>query len=253
MVRPRRALEAPPPSPLMRRVVILCTVPLLVIAAAAAGLFVWNAQQQQAGPLPAEPGAVPSTLSSPSTDGAPSGDASELTGEQQAARAISGCRRAVALAESVLGAAGDGISHWREHVQAQTDLTLGRNTDAQTKAIFKRTKLAGPSDVAKYQTAKAGYKADGEACKAVKGAAEEQTEQLKVCHTRLGKVSSALTNADLVIKDWSNHLADMRKSAGGAVHDAQSVWLETWRKAPPNLDKYASAMDTLAKTKSCPR
>ncbi|WP_152361132.1 hypothetical protein [Microlunatus speluncae] len=235
----------------MRRVVILCTVPLLVLAAAGAGLFVWNSQQQQAGP--AEPGAVPSTSSTPSTDGAPSGDASELTGEQQAAKAISSCRREVALAESVLGAAGDGTGHWREHVQAQTDLTLGRNTDAQTKAIFKRSKLAGPSDVAKYQTAKAGYKAESGACKAVKGADEEQTDHLAVCRARLDKVTSALTNADLVMKDWSNHLADMRKSAGGEVHDAQAVWLDTWRKAPPNLEKYAAAMDTLAKTKSCPR
>ena len=252
MVRPRRALEAPPPSTLMRRVVIFCTVPLLVIAAVAAG-FIWTAQQNHASPKLADPNAIPSSSPTPSSDGAPSGEASELTDEQEAAKAISTCRRAVALAESVLDAAGDGVGHWREHVQAQTDLSLGRNTDAQTKAIFKRSKLAGPSDVAKFETAKAGYKAQGDACKAVKGAESEQADHLTICRTRLSKVTSALTNADLAMKDWSNHLADMRKSAGGEVHNAQEVWLETWREAPPNLEKYASAMDTLAKTKSCPR
>lgn len=252
MVRPRRALEAPPPTSLMRRIVIFTTVPLLVIAAVAAG-FIWTAQQRQAEPQQAAPGGSPSTPLSPSTEGAPSGEASELTGEEQAARAISACRRAVALAESVLEAAGDGVSHWREHVQAQTDLSLGRITDAQTKAIFKRTKLSGPSDVAKYETAKSAYKASADACKAVKGAEDEQADHLSICRARLAKVSSALTNADLAMRDWADHLADMRKSASGQVHDAQQVWLDTWRAAPPNLEKYAASMDTLAKTKSCPR
>lgn len=241
----------------MRRVAILCTVPVVVIAAAAAGVLIWSAQQNPTGLPPSSAGsgaAVPPSSSTPPSDSpAPSENASGPTGEQAAAaKAIADCRREVAQSESVLQAAGEGVDHWRQHVQAQTDLTLGRNTEAETKAIWKRTKLPGPSDVAKYETARSGHKAVADACKAVVAATSQQAEQLKLCRARLEKVRVALTGADLAMGDWADHLADMRKSASGHVHNAQEVWLDTWRAAPPNLEKYASAMDTLAKTKSCP-
>jgi len=235
----------------MRRVVILCTVPLLIIAASAAGVYLSNQQQQQdAGP---NQGAIlPSTPATPSPESTPSTKASGPKGELVATKAMNDCRREVARAESVLEAAGDGVTHWREHVQAQTDLSLGRNSLDETKAIWKRTKLAGPSDVAKYETAKAGYKAAAKACQPVQAADEDQAANLKTCRTRLDKVRASLAAADRVIDDWADHLADMRKSAAGHVHNAQEVWMNTWRAAPPNLDKYAAAVDTLAKTKSCP-
>lgn len=245
----------------MRRIAILCTVPVVVIAATAAGVLVWSAQQNPAALPPNSAGtgsAVPPSVSSappadPAPKSAPSENASGSTGEQEAVtKAVSDCRREVALTESVLQAAGPGVDHWRQHVQAQTDLTLGRNTEAETKAIWKRTKLPGPSDVAKYQTARSGHKAVDGACKPVKGAETDQAEQLKQCRARLDKVRLALGGADLAMGDWADHLADMRKSAGGHVHNAQEVWLDTWRAAPPNLEKYTAAMDALAKTKSCP-
>ncbi|GAB3752080.1 hypothetical protein [Microlunatus parietis] len=243
----------------MRRIAILCTVPVVVIAAAAAGVLVWSAQQNPTGLPPNSAGSgVPPSSSAPASDdpapkGAPSENASGSTGEQEAvAEAVADCRREVAQSESVLQAASQGVDHWRQHVQAQTDLTLGRITEAETKAIWKRTRLPGPSDVAKYETARSGHKAVPDACKAVAGATTEQSEQLQLCRARLEKVRVALTGADLAMGDWADHLADMRKSASGHVHNAQEVWLDTWRAAPPNLEKYASAMDTLAKTKSCP-
>lgn len=261
MARPRRAADAPPPSPLMRRIAILCTVPVVVIAAAAAGVLLWSAQQNPAGipPNPASTNAAvpPSSSAAPSNDPAPksgpSEDASGSTGEQaEIAEAVADCRREVGRAESVLDAAGPGVDHWRQHVQAQTDLSLDRNTEAETKAIWKRTKLAGPSDIAKYQTARSGHTSVADACKAVEGAEDDKADQLQQCRARLDKVRAALSSADLAMGDWADHLADMRKSAGGHVHNAQDVWLDTWRAAPPNLEKYATAMDALAKTKSCP-
>lgn len=242
MVRPRRALDAPPPTTLARRIVVILTVPVLIIGAVAAGVAL-AAQQNQLG-AGASPNGAPANSSD---DESPTVDPSR---EAELAKAASTCRREVARAESVLNAAGPGVSHWRETVQAQTDLKLDRHEEKDAEKIWKRTRAAGPSDVAKYQTAKGGYQPDT-ACAAVKGAPEAVAEQLKVCRARLGKVTSALGAADRAIKDWENHLTDMQRTED--EDDAEELWQQAWAKAPGNLDKYAAAMDALAKTKSCPR
>lgn len=234
MVRPRRALiDMQPSSPWARRLVILITVPAVTVAAVFAGLYLY--QQNQARTV--NPAGPPS--SSPS-------DTAKVK------QAISDCRREVALAESVLSAADDGVRNWRERVQAQTDLSLGRITEKEAKDIWNRTGNAGPSDIAKYQTAKSAYRADNGACSPIKGATEAETEQLKICRARVGKVGPALSAADLTLKEWEIHLGSTPASVSPS-QDPDGVWRDAWRKAPTNLDKYSDAMDTLAKTKSCPR
>ncbi|MFC7625707.1 hypothetical protein ACFQU4_35560 [Microlunatus sp. GCM10028923] len=215
----------------------------------AAGVVVWTTLNQGGGPgTPA----IPLAKQAGSPDKTPE-DGSGATGKQSVGEAITTCRREVALAESVLAAAGDGVGHWREHVQAQTDLSLGRTEEDEAEKIWKRTRQAGASDVAKYQTAKSGRKADGNACRPVADAEDDQVEQLKMCQARLSKVTSALTNADLAMKDWQRQLEELKDADEDNLHDYEDSWLDTWRKAPKNLDRYSSAMDTLAKTKSCPR
>lgn len=248
MVQPRRAMDAPPRSRL-RRLIIWFTVPVLLLVMGAAGVVVWSTLNQGGPGTPAIPLAKPA-------GGAPEEtpeDGSGATGQQSVGEAITICRREVAVAESVLAAAGDGVDHWREHLQAQTDLSLGRTEEDDAEKIWKRTRQAGASDVAKYQTAKSGRKADGNACRPVKGAEDDQAEQLKMCQARLSKVTSALTNADLAMKDWQRQLDELKDADPDDLHDYEDSWLESWRKAPENLDRYSSAMDALAKTKSCPR
>lgn len=249
MVQPRRALDTPPRSRL-RRVVIWLTVPVLLLVMGAAGVVVWTAVNQSGPGTPAIPLAKPA--SAKSADETPD-DGSGATGKQSVGEAITICRREVALAESVLAAAGDGVGHWREHLQAQTDLSLGRSSEEEAEKIWKRTWQAGASDVAKYRTAKSGRKGDGNACRPVADAENKKVEQLKLCKVRLDKVTSALTNADLAMKDWQGQLEELKDADSDDLHDYEDSWLETWRKAPDTLNKYSSAMDTLAKTKSCPR
>ncbi|MFC7625708.1 hypothetical protein [Microlunatus sp. GCM10028923] len=223
-----------PSSPWARRLVILITVPAVTIAAVFAGLYLY---QQQAATRTVNP-AGPASSSSSDT--------------AKVKQAISDCRREVALAESVLSAADDGVRNWRERVQAQTDLSLGRISEKEAKDIWNRTGNAGPSDIAKYQTAKSAYRADNGACSPVKGATDAETEQLKTCRARVGKVGPALSAADLTLKDWEIHLGSTPASVRPSM-DPDGVWRDSWRKAPTNLNKYSDAMDTLAKTKSCPR
>jgi hypothetical protein len=55
------------------------------------------------------------------------------------------CAAEVAVAEREVSAARVAAGHWREHVQARTALLDGRISQATTKAIWKRTRLAGPA------------------------------------------------------------------------------------------------------------
>ena len=42
--------------------------------------------------------------------------------------------------------------------------------------------------------------------------------------------------------DWKSHLADMQRSREVHVDNAQQVWLEAYRAAPPNINAYEKAL-----------
>src|SRR4051794_37418348 len=56
------------------------------------------------------------------------------------------CTAELRTTEAVVAAARTAVGHWREHVQARTDLLSGKNSEEAAKAIWKRTRLAGPGD-----------------------------------------------------------------------------------------------------------
>ena len=235
MVRPRRALRGVRALPLARQMIIFATVPAVIVGATLAGLFIL--QQNQARPQTMSPGANPSQTASQ---------------RAQVAEAISACRRHVAVAESVLDAADNGIRNWRDRIEAQSDLALGRISKKEAEEVWKKTGQAGPSDIAKYQTAKDRFRDDSTACAAVKGAEDADNERLEACRTRAGKVRSALAAADRTMKDWEIALS-VTPSEKELKPEPEGVWADAWKKAPKNLSAYSDAMDTLAKTKSCPR
>lgn len=235
MVRPRRALRGVSALPLARQLIIFATVPAVIVGAAMAGLFLF--QQNRATPQAMNVAGAPTQSESQSA---------------KVAKAVSDCRREVGVAESVLAAADNGVRNWRERVDAQSDYSLRRISEKKAKEVWKRTGQAGPSDIAKYQTAKSSLGTNGGACGAAEGAENAQKDQLATCRTRLESVRSALIAADLTMKDWEIHLA-ATPSDTHLKRDPEGVWLEAWRNAPRNLGRYSDAMDTLAKTKSCPR
>ena len=74
-------------------------------------------------------------------------------GGSSASSAADACAAEIRTTEAVVAAARTGAEHWREHVQARTDLLSGKNPEATTKAIWKRTRLAGPGDISALNSA----------------------------------------------------------------------------------------------------
>jgi hypothetical protein len=162
--------------------------------------------------------------------------------------ALRRCTVEVTSTEAVVGATRIAASHWHEHVQAQTDLFAGKNTEADTKAIWKRTRLAGPADTARLGAATSAQLKTQGSCVRLTGPAAT------ACRQRMAALDAAATAGRAAAGDWARHLAMMAAHASGAfgpVH-AQQVWIEAWRAAPKNLDAFARADAALSEAPTCP-
>ncbi len=157
------------------------------------------------------------------------------------------CAAEVAAAEGEVSAARVATGHWREHVQARTALLAGRISQATTKAIWKRTRLAGPDDIRRLAAATAAYQRVRGGCANVPAAAG------KACRQRLTALAAAATAGQAVARDWQAHLAMMAEHKAGGMDDqqAQTMWVAAWRAAPTNLTAFAAAEGALARSAPC--
>ena len=249
MVKARRAKTRP------SRVVIPAVIAALVVlglVAAQQGWFAGSgsisgtpptamASGQTAGPTEsATSGSSPA--GEPSTDG-DSSDSSGAGGSTDPAAqdALRDCRAKVQATDQVLKAAKVGVRHWSEHVQAQTDANAGKISPDRMDAIFKRTRLAGPEDVDKYEDAVKQAKDENGSCETPDGTPAPIAAQLSSCAEREQAQQSVVEAASDAMGDWESHLAAMRRSRMGHVHDAQGVWIRAWRAAPPHISAYQKA------------
>jgi hypothetical protein len=189
----------------------------------------------------ATPGSSP-TDGATSTDG-DSGDSSGAGGSTDSAAqdALGDCRAKVEATDKVLKAAKVGVRHWAEHVQAQTDANSGKISTDTMDAIFKRTRLAGPKDVEKYQDAVQDAKDEHGSCDTPDGTPAPIAARFTDCAEREQAQQHVVDAAAEAMDDWESHLAAMRRSRMGHVHDAQGVWIRAWRAAPPHISAYRKA------------
>ncbi|MGW1346740.1 hypothetical protein ACWCOV_37200 [Kribbella sp. NPDC002412] len=157
------------------------------------------------------------------------------------------CAAQVAAAEEVVRSARIAAGHWKEHVQARTDLLAGKNTEATTKEIWKRTRLAGPADLTQLDRAKAGYD------KVVRGCDGLTSPEASACRQRLTALEVAAASGRAAGADWDAHLAMMRAHAAGdfGAEHAQDLWVTAWESAARNLNAFARADAALAKAPAC--
>lgn len=232
-----------------------------LVVAVAVGGAVWlgrspddsGAQPQQPSPATTDaPGdSGPGTSVSPSTVDsstvAPSNAAPSATNEDTARADADACTKEIATTQAVVDAARIANKHWAEHVQARSDLLAGKNPEATTKAIWKRTRLAGPADVARLEAATAAeLKADG-------GCAKLAGKPTDACSARLAALDRAATAGRAAATDWANHLSMMAAHAAGefGAEHAQHLWVAAWTAAPKNLNAAAEADAALAKAPAC--
>jgi hypothetical protein len=232
----------------------LLLVPLVVLAALLAtggSVAAWRVSQTPSASVVA--GTTTGAAGTP-TDALPAeppvpGDAGSTSGEIRPAAAavesLAQCRERVRAADRVLREAEVGIGHWAEHVQAQTDAFAGKITNQDMAAIFKRTRLAGPADVERYQNAVTSFSSTEATCQAPAGSPVEVTTAVHACQTRAKAQQPVLRAAENGMADWRKHLDAMQASRMGHVHDAQAVWIKTWRAAPPHLEAWKHSVDTM--------
>jgi hypothetical protein len=168
-------------------------------------------------------------------------------GGSSASSQADACNAEIRTTEAVVAAARTGAEHWREHVQARTDLLSGKNAEATTKAIWKRTRLAGPSDITALNAALVAQANAAGGCAKLSGAPAAP------CKKRL-TVLDAAANADrAAAADWANHLAMMAAHAAGdfGAEHAQEMWVSAWTHAPKNLNAAARANAALAAAPAC--
>lgn len=186
----------------------------------------------------------PTTASPSSTSPEPSATSAGSAAQQL----LESCRAKVGAAGDVLEAAEVGIDHWAEHVQAQTDANSGEISTAKMDAIFKRTRLAGPDDVKDYENAVQAYEDESGECDGADkgdGGSSSVIEQVSRCVEREQAQEPVLDAAEDAMQDWKSHLAAMRRSRMGHVHDAEGVWLRAWGAAPPHIEAYQDAAKEL--------
>lgn len=150
----------------------------------------------------------------------------------------------MAAAEAVVEEARNGVHHWSEHVQAQTDANAGRISLAQRQAIFDRTREHGPHDLQAYDRALAKWKRQGTgACVAPADAPPKIRATIADCVSREQALRPVMTAAAKAMADWQRHQADMRRSQAQWVPDADRVWAKAWRAAPTNINAFHDARE----------
>jgi hypothetical protein len=244
MTQAKRAL----PARRRRGVWILVVVPLVLLVAATF-ILLGLRRQAEVGTLPlpletAQSTTPAATVSPPKTTPRNSkAKTAKKAKAVKAAAALKGCRAKVRAADQVMAAGEDGMRHWAEHVQAQTDAFAGRIRVGKMEDIFDRTMKAGDEDEQRYNAAVKTYRHRDGSCRAVAGASAQVAKQLSRCTGRARAQRPVLVAAGDGMADWTKHLADMRRSKHGNVHNPQKKWLKTWRAAPPHINAYGKAAD----------
>lgn len=214
-------------------------VPVVVVALVAAAVIAWQlvprSTDARAERRPS-PAAVSSTSASPTPAPSTTGPSRD-----EVAATVRACRARVSAGDRVLAAARTGVGHWAKHVQAQTDANAGRISVAEMDAIFSRTRLAGPDDQTRYAEALTAYRADDGSCAAVAGAPATSTATLDRCRQRDSEQRPLLKAAAPAMADWKSHLAAMARSRAHHMDDAEQIWVDAWRAAPPHIRAYQKA------------
>lgn len=164
-----------------------------------------------------------------------------------ASSAADACATEIRTTEAVVTSAWAAAEHWRQHVQARTDLLSGKNSEEVTKAIWKRTRLAGPADIIALNSAVSAKDKSAGGCAKLSGTTAE------ACKKRLSALDRAAKADRAAADDWANHLSMMAAHAAGdfGSEHAQDMWVAAWTAAPKNLNAALRANAALTAAPDC--
>ncbi|NED99989.1 hypothetical protein [Phytoactinopolyspora halotolerans] len=202
------------------------------------------------GTAEADEGVDTQTTAEPTTDPTPDHNA-----DSAARQAIEACTDELSAGEAVVSEAKTGVGHWTEHIDARTDLLAGRNTEEETRAIWKRTRLAGPDDLERFDAVHTTYERTA-GCDDLAAAdvPQDLAADAEQCLVRAERTEAAVAAARDAIGDWEDHLHAMADHADGhmTADEAQDKWVEAWENAPTNINAFDEARDELEQAPACP-
>jgi hypothetical protein len=169
-----------------------------------------------------------------------------------APKAVRTCATGLERAEKVVTAASLGVKHWSIHVQSRTDMLQGRMSVTMMDAMWKRTRLAGPADQQRFHAALDSYQPTS-ACAKLATLHKVDETRAHDCATRYADASQAVGAAKAAMADWKSHLDNMAAFAANRMTaaQAQTLWVEAWRNAPPHIHAYQTARTALEKAPAC--
>jgi hypothetical protein len=162
------------------------------------------------------------------------------------------CAARLSNGERVVAAAGEGIGHWRQHIQARTDMLKGRISQKKMDAIWERTQRAGPADERRFR-ATARRLPSRSHCGQPRTYAPRDRGLAHRCSVRAAVTTRALRAAHAAMRDWRVHRANMIKFSRGRMSAsmAQGKWVQAWRNAPINITAYRTARAQLDRAPTC--
>lgn len=192
----------------------------------------------------------PTSSPTPSADSSPASSPSDTASAQPAA--VRACDQEVKGAEKVVAAAEEGVENWHKHVQARTDMLNGTMSVEEMDRMWEMTKVAGPTDQRRFHAALDTFDPTP-ACDDLADASDA-TAAAADCSARYDSAQEAVDAAEAAMADWQSHLVNMAAYAAGKMpaDEAQAKWVEAWRNAPPHINAFVKARETLADAPSCP-
>jgi hypothetical protein len=256
VARARRA------KPRISRVLVslIVVVVALLVGGAVSVLLFWPGALTAVGSSPTPAPAATSSSPTPTVTAVasvtPSRSATPTSTATQAnpaaISAVKACREGVKAADEVLKQARTGVLHWQAHVAAEREAAEGDISIADRQRIFAETRLQGPGDQKRYADALRAYdKVTDASCSKIRGADSTVAATLARCQQRAKAQAAVLRTAAAAMGDWKRHLADMQRSREVHVENAQRVWIEAYKAAPPNINAYERAAREFKKAPTC--
>lgn len=168
---------------------------------------------------------------------------------------IQACEDSVARGEAAVARAHTAVGDWTAHVQAMVDWESGKNTEARTKQIWKRTRARGATDVAGFRAASTDYKQARDGClhMPAEEVPREAATNVARCRDVSRQTDAVLVAAGPAVADWAAHLKAMADREAGRLdpHHAWATWLKAYKTARVNIDKFGAAERVYQDHASC--
>jgi hypothetical protein len=176
---------------------------------------------------------------------ATSGDLDAASVDNPSDEAVEKCRSAARVGVDAVEAADDSVDDWAAHIQAMADLEAGRNTEAETKAIWTTTRSEGPGRVAVFERATGDYQDVRAVCADLDTSDLSADQQATVdgCRVLGEETDKALSAARNAVAEWKAHLTAMAERRSGHLDPdvAMTTWMAAYEKAPANIDAFHEA------------